>query len=161
MVNQSSRHRPSHSTPQLRRKRLSENHQQQDRPEMKPATLTELAAALAAAKAAENAAKNERLLIEEQILTHMDKKDEGTVSDKEAGITVTYKITRTVDTEALQAAWASLPEHAHKAFKWKADVDIRNLRSLKEFDEASYAVVTQFVTAKPAKPTVSVKGGDE
>lgn len=130
---------------------------------MKPATLNELAAALAAAKAAENAAKQERLVIEDQILALIDKKDEGTVADKDSGIKVTFKVNRTVDTEALQTAWDRLPEHAHKAFKWKADVDIKGLRGLKDFDEAAYGIVAQFITAKPAKPTVSLlsMGGDE
>lgn len=125
---------------------------------MKPANLHELAAAWRAAKAAEAAARDERLAIEEQMLALLPKKDEGSVTDADSGVTVSYKLTRTVDTEALQGAWHELPEHAQRAFRWKADVDLKALRGLQEFDGEAYAAAARFITAKPAKPSISLRG---
>lgn len=125
---------------------------------MKPATLNELAAAWRAAKAAEAAARDERLAIEEQMLALLPKKDEGSVTDADSGVTVSYKLTRTVDAEELQGAWHDLPEHAQRAFRWKADVDLKALRGLQEFDAEAYAAAARFITAKPAKPTINLRG---
>ena len=118
------------------------------------AKLHELVAALAAAKAEEEQARQRRLQIEEEILALMPSKDEGTVTDKDAGITVTYKLTRTVDTEALQARWLELSAAAQAAFRWKAEVDLRALRTL---DEADYKLAAAYITTKPAKPTVTIR----
>lgn len=124
---------------------------------MNKATLNELKTAWLAAKAAERNANEERLAIEVAMLALLPSKLEGTVTDKETGIAATFKVTRKVDTPALQAQWHNLTENAQKAFVWKADISTRQLNALAEFDEAAYAYITQFITSTPAKPSISIK----
>lgn len=119
------------------------------------APLAVLKTALIQAKLAEEHAKAARLEIEESILAHFPTQLEGTVTNE--GIAVNFKLTRTVDTAALQEAWASLGTNAQKAFKWKADVDLKHFRAIQELDPASYKTLIDFVTTKPAKPSIIVK----
>lgn len=124
---------------------------------MKPATLHELRASWLAAKAAETAAIEERRSIEDAMLAHFTSKTEGTVTDKETGISVTYKVTRKVDSSALQEGWAALNENAQRAFTWKADTNTRHLKALADLDPASYALVADFITVTPARAAISIK----
>ena len=124
---------------------------------MKPATLPELRAAWLACKQAEKTAAAQRLEVEQQILALMPAQDEGTVTDKEAGVSVTYGITRSVDTDAILKHWQSLPAGAQTAVKFKASVDVRAWRVIEEHDPAARAALGQFITSKPAKPTISIK----
>lgn len=122
------------------------------------AELAVLKTALIKAKAAENAAKEHRLEIEEAILAHFPKdKQEGSVTNADFGISVAYKLTRTVDTDALQSAWEKLSANSQKAFKWKADLDLKQYRAIQDLDPASFDQLAVFVTTKPAKPSVSIK----
>lgn len=117
-----------------------------------------LATALREAKLAEESAKNARIAIEEQILTYFPTdKEEGSITDADNGITCTFKLTRKVDTAALQAAWGSLHQNVQRAFKWSADVDTKQLRALADLDaENAYAAQT-FITTTPAKTAVTLK----
>jgi hypothetical protein len=124
---------------------------------MQPATLAELKAAWLAAKDQEHAATEERRLIEEAMLAYLPSKREGTVTDKDHGITVTYKLTRKVDTDALQRAWEGLDKNAQSAFRWKADVDTRQLKAISELDQDAFILVSHFITTSPAKPAISIK----
>jgi len=119
--------------------------------------ITELTAALRKAKLAEATAKAERLRLEDQIEKLFTKPDggEGTFSDEE--VKITWKINRTVDTPAVQAGWDSLSANAQKAFRWKADVDLTQLRALKDLDSAAYAQAAEYITSKPAKPSIELK----
>lgn len=125
---------------------------------MKPMTLTELIAARIAAKRDEDAAIATRREIDAQLAEMMKDpaKPEGSVSAKENGykVTVTYKIARAVDTDALTKAWGSLPKEVQDAFKWKADVSVSALRKLAPADAGKAAV---FVTAKEASPSISIE----
>lgn len=124
---------------------------------MKPATLAELKTAWLAAKAAEAAAQQERRAIEDAMLAMLPSKTEGTVTDKDSGITAAFKVTRKVDTQALQARWATLPGRAQEAFTWKAEVSTSKLKTLADFDEAAHRAASEFITTTPAKPAISVK----
>jgi hypothetical protein len=124
---------------------------------MTPATLAELKTAWLAAKEAETAATEERRLIEEAMLAHLPTKIEGTVTDKDAGISVQFKVTRKVDTEKLQQFWSELPEAAHVAFRWKAEANTTALKSLQEVNPQAYQAVIAFITTSPAKPAFSIK----
>ena len=106
----------------------------------------------------EETAKAMRLEVEEMLLSHFPTdKLEGSVTDADNGITVTYKLTRTVDTEAVQSAWDALTANAQKAFKWKADLDLKQFRAIKDLDPQSYDQLSKFVTSNPAKPSISIK----
>lgn len=121
-------------------------------------TLTPLRQRWQACKAAEDAARAERLAVEQDIVAHFPgDKVEGSVTDKDAGITVTFKVTRKVDSEALANAWPLLSQNAHRAFKWSAEVNTTQLRALKDLDPALFGALAEFITTTPAKPAISIK----
>jgi len=124
-----------------------------------PLTLAELAAAWQAAKADERAANSRRLEIEEQIVEALPLAVEGTqtVDAGKYRVKVTSKLTRTVDTKALQAHWNSLSAFAQDVFTWKADLSLPALRRLQENHPDLYPSVAVYVTSKPAKAAVSVE----
>jgi hypothetical protein len=111
-----------------------------------------------AAKAEEDAAKAKRVDVERAMLAHFpDDKLEGTVTDKDHGISVTFKVTRKVDTDALQRDWDKLGKNGQAAFKWSADIDTKNYKALADLDPTTHAMVAAYVTTKPAKPAVTLK----
>lgn len=116
-----------------------------------------LVQALRQAKATEAQAIEHRRAIEEQIVARypVPAGGEGTVKDEE--FSIAFKVTRNVDTEALQNAWATLGTNSQKAFKWKADIDLKNYRAIKELDEPAFNQLSQFITTKPAKPALTLK----
>ena len=118
--------------------------------------ISELTAQLRQAKMAEATAKAERLRLEELIEKQFTKPDggEGTHTDEE--VKVVWKINRTVDTPKVQAAWDSLSKNAQSAFRWKAEVDLTHLRALKDLDSAAYAQAAEYITSKPAKPSIEI-----
>ncbi len=116
--------------------------------------------AIKQAKSNEDKAKADRLQYESQLFTILENQRrnviEGTVKLEE-GATITYKMTRTVDTEALTNNYESLSNHAKQVVKWKADLDLKAYRSMQEFDSASFQQLAQYVTTKPAKPSITIK----
>jgi hypothetical protein len=118
--------------------------------------IAELTIALRQAKLAESIAKTERLRLEELIEKQFTKPDGGEGSHTDEEVKITWKINRTVDTAAVQAGWDSLTANAQKAFRWKADVDLTQLRALKDLDSAAYAQAAEFITSKPAKPSIEL-----
>lgn len=118
-------------------------------------TLQELAAAWRAAKVAEVAATEERRRIEEEMLALMPHKDEGSVTQD--GVTATYKMTRKVDTDALQADWNKLTDSIQQCFRWKADVDTKTLRAVQQLDSDAYRIAANYITTTPAKPAITIK----
>lgn len=126
---------------------------------MKSLSIQELVAARIEAKRAEDAAIQARRELDEQLALLMNTgKTEGTESQKlpELGVkvSVTYGVTRKVDTDKLQADWAKLPAATQAAFKWKADVSVAALRQLDGGDATAAAT---YITSKPAAPSVKVE----
>lgn len=126
---------------------------------MKALTISELVAARISAKQAEDAAIAERRNIDTQLaeLLKDPNKPEGAVSQKLADLgvklTVTYKISRTVDGKKLQAEWDKLTAGAQAAFKWKPEVSVSELRKLEGIDAT---VASTYITAKPASPSIEI-----
>jgi len=125
---------------------------------MERATLAELKAAWLAAKEAERAANEERLAVEAAMLALLPEKQEGTVSDKDTGVSVTFKVSRAVDTEAVQRDWSALPPNVQDAFKWKADVDTKKFKAIQDLSPSDFTVLARYVTSKASKPSISVRG---
>ena len=113
--------------------------------------LEELKTAWRVAKAAEDAANAERLRVEAAIVALMPSKLDGSVTD--AGVTVTYKVTRKVDAVALQNDWHTLPESVQQAFAWKPSVDARHLRALEGYE---LTTAQTYFTTTPAKPPIAI-----
>lgn len=107
----------------------------------------------------EETAKAMRLEIEEGILSAFPTdKTEGSITNADFGITVAYKLTRTVDSEGVQNAWNDLSANAQKAFKVKFDIDLKQYRAVQDLDHTAFAELSKFVTSKPAKPSITIKG---
>ena len=119
--------------------------------------ISELTAALRAAKAAEEKAKTERLDIEDKILALFSKPVSGEGTHNDEDFSIVWKLNRTVDTDKLSAAYESLPANAQRAFRWKAEVELKNLRALADLDPVSYAATAEFITSKPAKTSITLK----
>ena len=120
-------------------------------------TITELTAALKAAKAAEDNAKALRLEIEGKIVALYAKPATGEGIHNDEEFSITWKLNRPVDTEKLSAGYESLPVNAQRAFRWKAEVELKNLRALAELDFVSYSAAAEYITSKPAKPSIDLK----
>jgi hypothetical protein len=123
-----------------------------------PMNLATLKAMWQTHKKAENDAKAMRLEVETAILSHFPSdKLEGAETDKDVGITVTYKVTRKVDTPALQAIWETLGKNAQAAFKWSADVDTKTYKALADLDQKSFSLINAFITTTPNKASITIK----
>ena len=110
------------------------------------------------AKEAETVAIETRRKIGELLIAALPGKDEGTTSVKLDGckITVTRKLTRKVDSDALGKQWDSLTESVRNTFKWSADVNIKHLRALQELASPDMAEASKFFSTKHAAASVSV-----
>jgi hypothetical protein len=110
---------------------------------------------LVTAKAAEDEAKERRTAIEGEIADMLATGPEGT--DKaEAGIykvTVSSKLTRSLDYPAYCAIEADLPEGV-RFVDLKPAINLKKLRALEMVDPT---IVAQCVTTKPAKASVKVE----
>lgn len=127
-------------------------------------TLTPLdraAARLEAIKSEEAALRARRLQAENDILDLVSATtNEGTVTTTGAlyTIKVTYGINRTVDRAAFDAIKGDIPDAIRdRIIRWKPEVDLRELRYVQQREPAVYGVLAQAITAKPAKPSVSVE----
>jgi hypothetical protein len=125
------------------------------------ATLDELAAALVEAKEAELSAKIARQGIEDQIIEIVGTKPEGTtkVRGERFELSTTGKITRTLDDAVVANLRDKVPGPLFdRLFSFSPKLNLREYRYV-EANEADYfALVSQAVTSKPAKASVSVKG---
>lgn len=123
-------------------------------------TLASLVDAWRDAKAAEQAAAERRHEIEERIADFLpNSKPEERITTEANGfrVTIAYKVARKVDSDALQAAWDKLTPRAAQCFRWKADVDTKEMRKVAEFDRAAYELAARYIETKPAKPSITVE----
>lgn len=119
-------------------------------------SLTILAAQLVAAKAEEEQARERRVVVEKAIEAAMPSdKLEGSTSKAIPGykITVTRKLTRSLDIEAYMAVKDALPKGVDFVVL-KPSIDTKGLRVA---EKVAPEVVTACITTKPAKTAVAVK----
>jgi hypothetical protein len=83
-------------------------------------------------------------------------KPEGSVTRKtgEFKVSVSFGVTRKVDTPAVQAAWEALPAEVKEVFKWKAEVVTAELRKLEASDLARAG---KFITTTPSTPSIKIE----
>jgi len=119
--------------------------------------LTQLAHKWQAAKADENAARDARILIEQDIIEHTGVRDEGARRHAagDCRITVTGRMTRTLDADKWREIEHSIPE-ALRPIRYQPTLDVGGLRYLQDNEPDVYAAVADAVTVKPGKPGVSV-----
>jgi phage-related protein len=126
---------------------------------MKNDVLERLTVQWIAAKDREAEANAERLQIEQQICAALPPVGAECVQRLDMGthaLKVTYKVTRTVDSDALQALWDTIDAKAQKAFSWKASVKVGELRKLQDFMPEQYAKLAACIETKPAKPSIEI-----
>lgn len=127
-----------------------------------PSAIERAAAALARAKAEESVAQKARLQAESALIALISDPlpTEGT-THVDAGtykVTVRTSVSRSVDQDKLREIAASIPEAiGNRLFRWKADIEMRELRYLQSNEPGMYSVLAEAITAKPAKPSVSVE----
>lgn len=110
-------------------------------------------------KREEDNAKALRLEVEAAILSQFpNDKLEGSITDADHGIKVTYKVTRTVDSAKVQEAWNSMSANAQKAFNVEFKLDTRQFKAIADLDPATFATIAPFVTTKPAKASIEMRG---
>ena len=108
------------------------------------------------AKAAEDAAKQARLAAESELVQAVaNDKMEGskTTATPDWKITVSNKLTRSLDYQAYQSISATLPPNL-QFVDLKPEINLTKLRHVEAIDPA---IVAQCVTVKPAKPSITIK----
>lgn len=112
-------------------------------------------------KRMEEQANKRRVDIEAQIIAALGEPDEGSATHElvdGSKLTITSKITRTVDEAAWRSIMADIPEHLRPiSFAEKAVLDLKGLRWLMENEPRMYNRVAAAVTAKKAKSALSLK----
>jgi len=119
-------------------------------------TIEQLCIEWLAAKSAEQTANAERVAIEDQIVAHTGKRDEGAKTVDATGykITVTGKINRKMDWKAWETVKAQIPADMHPV-KLKPELDEKGVRWLAENEPEIYKLLP--IEVKQAKTAVEVK----
>ena len=110
------------------------------------------------AKHAEDDARIHRIALEEEIEALIPCPMEGSASVVEGGlkVTVTHKLTRTVDMEAYGEHCDGIPTEI-TPIRMKYDVDIKIYRALESGNPEMFKIVQKFVEVKPAKTAIKVE----
>ena len=111
------------------------------------------------AKRNEEAARAQRLEVEAQIVAMVGVKDEGVTSVEvdQFNVKTTGKVTRSVDTQAVQDVWEVLPDEVKKCFTWEAKLNTKEFRHLCSMREDLAPHLNKYITSKPAKPSISIE----
>lgn len=122
-----------------------------------PKTAEQLAQEWLDAKAEENAARAKRIEIEEELLSLLPCREEGSQTNKLGNgmrVVTEGRLTRSIDAKALADDWSELPAIIQGTFHWKPDLKITCFKSLED-DHKS--LIAKYVTTKPAKSGVKVE----
>lgn len=103
-------------------------------------------------KHAEKELQKRRRAIEDELLTHIAAVKEGTVHINQS-LKAQFKLTRKVDSDALDAIWDKLPENIQSAFEWEAKPVLKELRKVK-----NDARLEGIVSEVEGRPTFIEKG---
>lgn len=124
-------------------------------------TLETLADAWARAKHDEDEANRRRVEIEARIIAIAGEREEGSETHALADgrkLTVTAKVTRSVDETIWRQVMGQIPEHLHPVrFESVAKIDTTGLKWLRENEPSMYAIAAKAVTAKKGKSSISLK----
>ena len=69
--------------------------------------------------------------VEDELLTYAEAVPEGTVHLNDR-IKIQFKLTRKVDSDALDAIWDQLPDNIQAAFEWNATPVLKELRKVQD-----------------------------
>ena len=90
-----------------------------------------LAAEWLVLKREEKSMQARRRAVEDELLAHIANPKEGTVHVNQS-IKVQFKLTRKVDSDALDAIWDKLPDNIQAAFSWEAKPVAKELRKVQD-----------------------------
>lgn len=123
--------------------------------------LERAAEALIQAKAAEQQAQQARLVAELEVLDLLGEIDGEGTTKFEAGnykLTVRTSMNRTVDKDELARIAPQVPEAiAKRLFRWKPELDLKELRFVQSNEPELYGLIAQAITMKSAKPSITVE----
>ena len=111
-----------------------------------------LAAEWLVLKREEKSMQARRRAVEDELLAHIANPKEGTVHVNQS-IKVQFKLTRKVDSDALDKIWDSLPDNIQAAFEWEAKPVLKELRKV-ENDLRLEGIVSEV----EGRPTFVEKG---
>ena len=122
-------------------------------------TLDQLAAEFQKMKDFEAQAKERRIEIEHQIIQLVGVEEEGTtnVETEAFKFKTVGKLTRSLDDKAIQSDWDKLPNEIKQCVNFKASLNTTKLRALETMRDDLVPLMAQYMTTKPAKPSVSVE----
>lgn len=124
-------------------------------------TLETLADAWAAAKHEEDDANRRRVEIEARIIAIAGEREEGSETHALADgrkLTVTAKITRTVDETIWRQVMGQIPAEMHPIrYESVAKLDTTGLKWLRENRPEFYAIAARAITAKKGKSSLALK----
>lgn len=122
---------------------------------MKIETIDKYADKILELKERESELADMRKELESELAAAIAMQDEGTDTEKTSRykITVTSKLTRTLDYPAYLAIENDIPEGV-RCVRMKPELDLKKLRAM-EMVRPGFSA--QFVTTKPAKPSVKVE----
>ena len=103
-------------------------------------------------KHAEKELQKRRRAIEDELLTHIAAVKEGTVHINQS-LKAQFKLTRKVDSDALDAIWDDLPGNIQNAFEWTAVPVLKELRKVE-----NDALLEGIVSESTGRPTFTEKG---
>ena len=103
-------------------------------------------------KREEKAMQARRREVEDELLTYAEAVPEGTVHLNDR-IKIQFKLTRKVDSDALDKIWDKLPDNIQAAFEWEAKPVLKELRKVD--NDARLAGI---VSESAGRPTFVEKG---
>lgn len=122
-------------------------------------TTDELARLWTGAKATERAAQQERVQIEEALITRLGAREDGSQTHElESGlkVTITGKLSYKADVPALLALADRLPEHL-RPLKTETKLDEAGAKYLRTNEPELWRMVAPAITITPAKTALTVK----
>jgi hypothetical protein len=113
------------------------------------------------AKRDEEAANRRRVELEGAIIARTGEPEEGSETVELADgrkLTVTSKITRTIDEQLWRSVLHDVPEHLRPiVFVETAKLDLKGIRYLQEHNPGVYMIVSRAITARKAKTSITVR----
>lgn len=118
----------------------------------------EIAADLFAAKQMEKEAQRQRIQLEEELVTVLGKRDEGskTHSIGDFKVTITGRVNRKIDWEKFDQVSSKIPE---SLWPVKRSLDETGVKYLANNEPAFYKILAPALTVEPAKTTVQIVKG--
>lgn len=113
------------------------------------------------AKLAEELAVAVRRSIDDKIVEVVGTTDEGTINQESGSkrVIVNFKLDRKITSpDELSKNWALMPPHVQACFRQPPrELSLRQYRDLQTTDAKSFEIISAWVTAKPARPSITIE----